>query len=176
MEALSLPLAPGAVVDAPAVGMRYRVLDLTAERYRVEVDADPGANGGPLHRHMHQSEHFEVLDGAMRVRRGLRDVRLVGPGEEITIPPARAHTFSIPGDGARFVATFTPPLRVPDYFLELFEIGKPGLRDLARLAIAYPDEHFYLPVLPPAAQRALLRPFASHARALSANDPSGSSA
>jgi hypothetical protein len=109
---------------------------------------------------MSQEERFHVLDGVMRVRRGLRDVRLVGPGEEITIPAGRAHTFSIEGEGARFIATFTPPLRVPEYFVELFEIGKPGLRDLARLARAYPAEHFYLPVVPPAVQRALLRPFA----------------
>jgi len=50
---------------------------------------------------------------------------------------------------------------VADYFLELFNLGQPGLRTAARLAHKYPDEHFYLPVVPPAVQRLLLRPFAT---------------
>jgi hypothetical protein len=60
---------------------------------------------------------------------------VIGPGEESFIEPGRPHTFSVVGES-------------------------PGLRDLARLAKRYPREHFYLAYIPPALQRALLRPLA----------------
>jgi hypothetical protein len=100
-----------------------------------------------------------VHEGVLRVRRGLFGSHLVGPGEEIVIPAGRPHTFRVESERARFTAEFTPPLRVADYFLELFELDDPGLRDLARMARDYPAEHFYLAVVPPGVQRALLRPF-----------------
>lgn len=87
--------------------------------------------GHRLHRHMNQSERFTVSDGVLNVRTGLRSRRRIGPGEEILIPAGTPHTFSVEGDSAHVV--------------------------LARLAQRYPREHFYLPVIPPVVQRALLR-------------------
>jgi mannose-6-phosphate isomerase-like protein (cupin superfamily) len=125
---------------------------------RTENEATSEANGGPLHRHLRQEERFIVHEGVLRVRRGLRGVHLVGPGEEITIPPGTPHTFRVDAERARVTAEFTQPLRVADLFLEL--PPKSSLRDFARLAREYPQEYFYLPVVPPTVRRALLRPLA----------------
>jgi mannose-6-phosphate isomerase-like protein (cupin superfamily) len=158
MTATTMPraadYAPGAVFDGRF--MTSTLLELSDSAFRTEVEARRGAGGGPLHRHMHQEERFVVHDGALRVWTGLRGSRRVGAGEEIVVPPGRPHTFRVEGDRARFTAEFTPPLRVADYFLELFGIDDPGLRDVARLARKYPREHFYLPVVPARVQRAFL--------------------
>jgi quercetin dioxygenase-like cupin family protein len=146
---------PGAVFEYDS--MRSTLLELSEEVFRTEVEATADASGGPLHRHLHQEERFLVHEGVLRVRTGLFGSRLVGPGEEIVIPPGRPHTFSVVTDSARFTAEFTPPLQVADYFLELFQVGEPGIGDLANLAARYPREHFYLALVPPAVQRALLR-------------------
>jgi mannose-6-phosphate isomerase-like protein (cupin superfamily) len=113
----------------------------------------------PRYVHLHQEERFLVHEGVLRVRRGLFGSHLVGRGEEIAIPAGRPHTFRVESERARFTAEFTPPLRMADYLLELFGIDDPGLRDLARLARDYPAEHFYVALVPPLVQHALLRPF-----------------
>jgi quercetin dioxygenase-like cupin family protein len=152
---------PGAEFDG--LSMHTTLLELSDEVFRTDVRASFDASGGPLHRHLHQSERFIVKEGTLEVRTGLRGKRLVGPGEEITIDPGRPHTFSVQGHSARFIAEFSPALQVADYFLELSELDDPSLRDIARLAHRYPIEHFYLPVVPPPVQRALLRPLAGGA-------------
>jgi quercetin dioxygenase-like cupin family protein len=146
---------PGTVFDGLA--MRSTLLELNDEVFRTEIRATSEANGGPLHRHLHQSERFRVLEGALDVRIGLFGKRRVAAGEEVVIPAGKPHTFRVAGDGAHFIAEFTPALHVADYFLELSELESPGLRDIARLAERYPAEHFYLPVIPPVVQRAFLR-------------------
>jgi quercetin dioxygenase-like cupin family protein len=150
--------APGDVFEYET--MRSTLLALDDEVFRTEVEAQPTARGGPLHRHLHQEERFIVKEGVLRVRLGFRGSRLVGPGEEIVIPAGRPHTFSVETNGARFTAEFKPPLRLPHYFRELFELADPGLRALAGLARRYPEEHLYLAVIPPTVQRMALRPFA----------------
>jgi quercetin dioxygenase-like cupin family protein len=150
--------APGDVFTYDT--MQSTLLELSDEMFRTEVEADHRASGGPLHRHLHSEERFIVHEGVLRVRSGLRGSRLVHPGEEIAIPAGRPHTFGVVTETARFTAEFTPPKRMAFYFLELFELDRPTLRDLARLARRYPEEHIYMPIVPPAIQRALLRPFA----------------
>jgi quercetin dioxygenase-like cupin family protein len=147
--------APGTVFERPT--MRSTLLELSDDAFRIEVEAGPDANGGPLHRHTNQSERFIVKEGALIVRKGLRARHRVGPGKEILVPAGMPHTFSVDGESAHFIAEFTPPLQVADYFLALMEIDDLGLHELAELARRYPDEHFYLPVIPPAVQRAFLR-------------------
>src|SRR5690348_14270611 len=112
--------APGAVFESQF--MTSTLLELSEAAFRIEVEARRGAGGGPLHRHLHQTERFIVHDGTLRVRTGLRGQRLVGAGEEIVVPAGRPHTFGLESDRAHFTAEFTPPLQVADYFLELFAL------------------------------------------------------
>ena len=105
---------PGATLDLKV--MTLTILEVGDEVFRMEVAATGVVSGGPLHRHMHQTERFEVKEGEIEVRTGLRGKRLVGPGEEIVIPPGRPHTFSVEGDAARIVAEFTPGYEIAAYF------------------------------------------------------------
>ncbi len=140
--------------------MRSTPLEMSDDVFRTRVTAGPNAGGGPLHRHMHQTERLAVEEGTLRVRTGLRGSRLIGPGEDVVIPPGTPHTFSVESPSARYIDEFTPRLKVPEYFEELFALNNPSLGDMARLAHKYPKEHFYLPMVPPVIQRAVLRPFA----------------
>jgi quercetin dioxygenase-like cupin family protein len=121
-----------------------------------ETWAAPGGGAGPLHRHLHQSERFEVLDGAITVRLG-RTAHVVAAGETFTIPAGRPHTFvNHTGSEAHFRAYFEPPLRTEALFTELAELdGAPSPRQAARLMGDYRDEFFYLARVPVALQRAV---------------------
>ena len=147
--------------DEVALGsMRSTPLEMTDDVFRTRVKAGPNAGGGPLHRHMHQTERLMVEQGTLRVRTGLRGSRLIGPGEDVVIPPGKPHTFTVESSSACYIDEFTPRLKLPEYFEELFALDNPSLGDMARLAQKYPKEHFYLPMVPPVIQRAVLRPFA----------------
>ena len=116
----------------------------------------PGAGAGPLHRHLHQSERFEVIEGAITVRLG-RSAHVVSAGESFHVPAGAPHTFvNHTGDEAHFRAYFSPPMRIEQVFAELAAIGgKPDLTDSAHLMGKYPEEFFYLARIPVGVQRAI---------------------
>jgi len=166
-------ISPGEEIANPALHLRAVVLDSSPELLRAEVEAGEGGNGGPLHRHLRQEERFVVSEGTVRVRQGLRGSQLVGPGETVAVPIGKPHTFEVEGGGARFVTEFRPAHRIGGFFRELFGLategrldrrGNPRLTDLAVLMERYPEDFFYLPVIPPAVQRALGRPLARRAK------------
>jgi hypothetical protein len=120
----------------------------------------------PCHRHLRQEERFAVLEGTISIRQGLRGSQLLAPGETLTVPIGKPHTFQVEGGGARFVTEFRPPYRIGEFFRALFALstegrldrrGNPRLTDLALLMQRYPEDFFYLPVVPPAVQRVLGR-------------------
>ncbi len=161
--------SPGDRLDNPALDLRSVVLEDSPDVLRSRVEAGPGGNAGPLHRHLRQEERFVVEEGTLRVRLGLRGSRLVSAGEQLAVPIGKAHTFRVEGDGARFVVEFRPAHQVAQFFRALFALasdgrltdrGNPRLIDLAVLMQRYPEDFFYAPVIPPAMQRALARPLA----------------
>ena len=121
-----------------------------------ETWVQPGGGAGPLHRHLHQSERFEVLDGAILVRLG-RTEHVVSAGESFTIPAGAAHTFvNHTDEEAHFKAHFSPPMKLEALFTEFVELGgRPSIRQAARLMDDYRAEYFYLAALPVRVQRAL---------------------
>ena len=116
----------------------------------------PGGGAGPLHRHLRQSERFEVLEGAIEVRLG-RTRQVVSAGESFTIPTGAAHTFvNHTDEEAHFTAHFSPPLRLEALFTEFVELdGRPSVAQAGRLMADYRYEYFYLAQLPVGLQRAL---------------------
>src|SRR3954471_15199240 len=84
-----------------------------------ETWVSPGGGAGPLHRHLHQSERFEVHDGAITVRLG-RTAHVLAAGNTFTIPAGAAHTFvNHTGHEAHIRTYFTPPMRLEAFFGEL---------------------------------------------------------
>lgn len=121
-----------------------------------ETWVQPGGGAGPLHRHLHQSERFEVLEGAIEVRLG-RTKQVVSAGESFTIPPGAAHTFvNHTDEEAHFTAHFSPPMRLEGLFTEFVDAGgRPSLAEAARLMRDYREEYFYLAAVPVRVQHAL---------------------
>jgi quercetin dioxygenase-like cupin family protein len=143
--------------QATSLGFRGRFLPQDDPSIPVgETWAAPGGGAGPLHIHLHSSERYDVLEGAITVRLG-RTAHVVGAGENFTVPAGAPHTFVNHADTeAHFTATFTDPGRLEAFFVELLgREGRPSLRDLAELQGRYPDEFFYAPYVPVRLQRAL---------------------
>jgi mannose-6-phosphate isomerase-like protein (cupin superfamily) len=160
------PVARGDVLESAALGLRAEVLETDRNLFRTDVHATRGGNGGPLHRHLRQEERFLVHDGTLRVRDGLRGARLVGPGDEVAIRPGRPHTFSVVSERAHFTAEFRPAWEIAEVFRDVFALlgetrraHRRNLRpkDAAILIDRYPEDFFYLALLPAAFQRALAR-------------------
>jgi quercetin dioxygenase-like cupin family protein len=154
----------GEIFEGAAFDIRSEVLAVNRDLLRAEVHAGRRGNGGPLHRHLRQEERFVVLDGALRVRRGIRELRVVGAGDEIAIPPGTPHTFRVVSDGAHFIAEFRPAYDIAEVFREVFALspagrggGRPSLRDAAMLIQTYPEDFFYLAYIPVTLQRAITR-------------------
>jgi hypothetical protein len=85
------------------------------------------------------------------------------PRKTFAIPAGTPHTFKVEGAGARSVTEFRPHYRIGEFFKELFALategrldrrGNPRPTDLAVLMQRYPEDFFYLPVIPPGVQRA----------------------
>jgi quercetin dioxygenase-like cupin family protein len=144
-------------IQPTSLGFRGRFLPSDDPNVLIgETWAAPGGNGGPLHRHLHQSERFEVLDGAITVRLG-RTRHVVSAGETFAIPVGAAHTFVNHTNGeAHFRAYFSPPMQLEAVFTRLAEYGgRPSLAQTARLMGDYREEFFYLARVPVPLQRAL---------------------
>jgi mannose-6-phosphate isomerase-like protein (cupin superfamily) len=166
-------ISPGEEIVNPALHLRAVVLDASPQILRAEVEAGRGGNGGPLHRHLRQEERFLVREGTIKVRQGLRSSQLAGPGQTVTLPIGRPHTFEVEGGDAHFVTEFRPAYNIGEVFKALFALategrldrrGNPRLTDVAVLMQRYPEDFFYLPVIPPGVQRALGWPLARRAK------------
>ena len=72
-----------------------------------EARVQPGRSTAP-HYHPQTEEIYYILAGTGRMRIG-EDVREVGPGDAIAIPPGRVHTITATGEAAlRFLCCCAP--------------------------------------------------------------------
>jgi quercetin dioxygenase-like cupin family protein/uncharacterized protein YndB with AHSA1/START domain len=120
------------VIDAPALGLRFEIREHTDEK--LEFDAVGRTRGFITQYHVHtiQSEHFEVIEGTLRLVVDGRE-HLLGPGETMEIPAGTPHR-QLAGDEAsgRVRVTVRPAARTLE-FLELLG-GYPRLRSLVGIA------------------------------------------
>lgn len=125
--------------------------------FEFEAVLPPGLSGPPTHRHRFGSETFTVLDGEVRVRVG-RWHRLLGPGEEVTVPPGVAHTFANPTQHPVRIRTLESPAGpLEAQFHALVAAGRlPPLRRLARINVEH-DYDYVAYGVPEALQRPLWR-------------------
>ena len=84
----------------------------TFSLFEVRTSAD---GGPPLHSHDDVAELFHVLEGEIAVTLGSEE-RILGPGQSCAVPIGVAHRYSVRGQGARFLATFTPGGRIEHFF------------------------------------------------------------
>lgn len=84
----------GLTLTDPTSGQTITFLQTAADTggALLEMETTYGARGGkpPMHRHPTQAEHFEVLDGELRVRLG-RKRRTLTAGDVLDVPAGTSH-------------------------------------------------------------------------------------
>lgn len=160
---------PEAVLDMPTLGVRVDIRRTAAETggELVEFDVVGRARGFLAQPHVHpgQSEHYEVIEGALRLVTGRRSV-VLRPGQVAEVPPGVSHRQLPAGDGpGRVRVQLRPAGRTEEFLARLAAIdaagsftrsGYPRPRAAAGLVLDFAEAgHAAFP--PPAVQRALAR-------------------
>jgi quercetin dioxygenase-like cupin family protein len=182
-------ITPGQTLENPATGERFTFIDTAAttggELLSFELGLRPGGAVPIPHVHPVQTERFEVVEGRMRFRLGLRTV-VAEPGEVVEVAPGVMHGFANAGDReARVRVEVRPALRMEEMFADVVALAEAGrmtrrgmprnVLDLALLARTY-DEEAHAPFLNVGLQRLLLAPLVFLARRRRERTATGSNA
>jgi quercetin dioxygenase-like cupin family protein len=170
-------ITPGQTLENPVTGERFTFTDTAAttggELLAFDFALRPGGAVPIPHVHPIQTERFEVTEGQMRFKVGLRTV-IAGPGDVVEVEPGVSHSFANAGDEeARLRVEVRPALAMEDMFADVIAMARAGrmndrgmprnLLDLALLARTY-DQEAHAPFLGVRMQRILLAPLVWFAR------------
>ena len=93
-------ITPGQTLENPVTGERFTFTHTAAssggELLAFDFALRPGGAVPIPHVHPVQTERFEVVEGLMRFRVGLRK-RMAGPGDVVEVAPGVAHSFANAG-------------------------------------------------------------------------------
>jgi quercetin dioxygenase-like cupin family protein len=168
---------PGQTLENPVTGERFTFTHTAAttdgELLAFDFGLRPGGAVPLPHVHPIQTERFEVREGQMRFRVGLRTV-LAGPGDVVEVAPGVAHSFANAGDDeARLRVEVRPALAMEEMFADVIAMAQAGRMsrrgmprnplDLALLARTY-DQEAHAPLMGVRLQRLLLAPLVWLAR------------
>jgi len=162
----------GQVLDNPGSGERFIFLttaaDTSGQLLEFDLVVEPHGRVPGGHVHPGQQESFEVRQGLMRFRKGLRAVT-AGPGDRVVVEPGTYHRFANAGDEPAVVRVrVTPALRMEELFETVAALGAEGRTlpsgmprplDLALFMREFADE-VAAPVAPGLA-RAVMAPLAA---------------
>src|SRR5215208_7215026 len=170
-------IPPGQTLENPVTGERFTFTHTAAstggELLAFDFGLRPGGAVPIPHVHPIQTERFEVVDGRMTFRVGLRKLH-AGPGDVVEVPPGVAHSFANAGeDEARLHVEVRPALAMEEMFVEVVSIARAGRMnrrgmprsplELAVLARKY-DQEAHAPFVSVRLQRVLLAPLVFLAR------------
>jgi quercetin dioxygenase-like cupin family protein len=170
-------IAPGETLENPVTGERFTFTDTAAtsggELLAFDFGLRPGGAVPIPHVHPVQTERFEVLEGSMRFRVGLR-TRIAGPGDVVEVPAGVAHSFANAGpDQACLSVQVRPALAMEEMFAEVIGMAQAGRMnrrglprnpfDFALLARTY-DQEAHAPLIGFRLQRVLFAPLVWWAR------------
>ena len=170
-------IQPGHTLENPVTGERFTFTHTAAttdgELLAFDFALRPGGAVPIPHVHPVQTERFEVVEGRMRFRVGLRTL-IAEPGDVIEVAPGVMHSFANAGEEeARLRVEVRPALAMEDMFAEVIAMaeavrmnrrGMPRrLTDLATLARRY-DQEAHAPFLSVGVQRVLLAPLVALGR------------
>jgi quercetin dioxygenase-like cupin family protein len=177
-----MTITPGQTLQNPVTGERFTFTHTAASTGGELLAFDLGlAVGGAVpipHVHPIQTERFEILEGRVRFRTGLR-TRVAEPGDVVEVAPGVVHSFANAGDDeARLHVEVRPALAMENMLAEVVAMAEAGRMtqrglprnplDLAVLARKY-DQEAHAPLLTVGVQRLLLAPLVSSARRLRVN-------
>ena len=170
-------IKPGDTIENPVTGERFTFTHTAAstdgELLAFDFALRPGGAVPIPHVHPIQTERFEVTEGRMRFRVGLRTV-IAEPGDVIEVGPGVMHSFANAGDTeAKLRVEVRPALQMEEMFAEVVALAESGQMTrrgmprnplvLADLARRY-DQEAHAPLMSVGVQRALLAPLVLLAR------------
>jgi quercetin dioxygenase-like cupin family protein len=168
---------PGQTLENPVTGERFTFTHTAAttdgELLAFDFALRPGGAVPIPHVHPIQTERFEVSEGQMRFKVGLRTV-IAGPGDVVEVEPGVSHSFANAGDEeAKLRVEVRPALAMEEMFADVIAMAQAGrmnrrgmprnLLDLALLARTY-DQEAHAPLMGVRLQRLLLAPLVWLAR------------
>jgi quercetin dioxygenase-like cupin family protein len=170
-------ITPGQTLENPVTGERFTFTHTAAstggELLAFDFALRPGGAVPLPHVHPIQTERFEVREGHMRFRVGLRTV-IAGPGDVVEVAPGVAHSFANAGEEeAKLRVEVRPALAMEEMFAEVIAMARAGRMtkrglprnpfELALLARRY-DQEAHAPLMSVGVQRLLLAPLVFAAR------------
>jgi len=160
----------GQTITNPVSGERITFLETAAdtdgELLAIDLELSPDGHVPGMHRHPSQEERFEVLEGRMVFRLGMRRV-VAEAGDVVTVPPGAVHKFANGSDApARARVEIRPALDMEGLLETSVALARAGRTnrkgmpkpvELALFTRAYEAE-VAAPFPPPAVVRALMAP------------------
>jgi mannose-6-phosphate isomerase-like protein (cupin superfamily) len=106
-------------IEFKATGETITFTKSTAEVVEMFVTLPVSAEGTPSHRHVLQSESFEIIEGKLGLDCGDQKI-VLEPGKSFTVPPNTLHRFyPVEGTVLKFKAIVKPALSI-EYLLTGF--------------------------------------------------------
>jgi mannose-6-phosphate isomerase-like protein (cupin superfamily) len=168
----------GQTISNPQTGeqitFRRTGADTNGELAELQLRVEPGGAAAAAHVHPKQVERFDVHSGWLRITIGDDEIS-VGPGETATVPPGTPHVWHAAGaEELRMTVTFEPALTAERFFEQFFALAnagktkRNGTMSVLRGAVVLDDnpDFIYVPKLPVALQKALVRLLAPVGRRL----------
>jgi quercetin dioxygenase-like cupin family protein len=170
-------ITPGQTLENPVTGERFTFTHTASttdgELLAFDFALRPGGAVPIPHVHPIQTERFEVVEGTMRFRVGLR-TRIARAGDVVEVAPGVMHSFANVGEEeARLRVEVRPALAMEEMFAEVVAMARAGrmsrrglprnLFEFAALARKY-DQEAHAPLLTVGVQRLLLAPLTWFAR------------
>ncbi len=166
----------GQVLENPISGERITLRktagDTDGALLAFDLELSPVGQVPGAHVHPVQEESFEVMEGTLRFRKGLRTIT-AHAGDRVVVPPGTVHGFENAGDGRAFVRVeVRPALRMEELLETAVALARDGRTtgkglpyplDLSLFMLEFEAE-VRAPFVPPAVTRAVLAPLAWLAR------------
>jgi mannose-6-phosphate isomerase-like protein (cupin superfamily) len=162
----------GQIISNPVSGETIAFRHISDECLAFDLHLTPDGHVPGMHVHPEQTERFEVVEGRMKFRLGLKTIE-AGPGEVVTVPAGAAHKFVNAGDEPVIARVeVRPALKMAELLettVKLAEAGRTTRKGMPRpTALALFTKEFRREVrapFPPAwMQRATLAPLGWMAR------------
>ena len=119
----------GETLENPVTGESMRVLESTAEVFRVQYTLRPHGEIAGEHFHPSGAHRFSVLSGEIHLRVD-GEHRIIRAGESATVPAGARHFQWNPCDAeAVVVEELRPAARIHEFFSVLFRLAQDGRTD-----------------------------------------------
>ena len=166
----------GQVLENPLSGERFTfsrtARETNGEVLEFELELTPDGHVPGAHVHPEQQERFEVLEGTMKFRKGLRIVT-ARAGDSVVVPPGTVHRFeNVGGTTARVRVEVRPALRMEELLEAAVSLAREGRTNAA--GMPYPldlalfmrefENEVQAPFVPVGIVRAVMAPLATVAR------------